>query len=81
MPFPMFRRFSAVPSRGAPFDTVDQLCDWLIEDHGLAVVPGSAFGDDACIRIYFAASETDIGKGLERLASALTGKPPLNLET
>ena len=64
-----------------PLDTVDQLCDWLIEDHGLAVVPGSAFGDDACIRISFAASETDIGKGLERLASALTGKPPLNLET
>ena len=66
---------------GRPIDTVDQLCDWLIEDHGLAVVPGSAFGDDACIRISFAASETDIGKGLERLASALTGKPPLNLET
>jgi aspartate aminotransferase len=52
-------------------ETVQQLCDWLIEDHGLAVVPGSAFGDSACIRISFAASETDLEKGLARLASAL----------
>jgi aspartate aminotransferase len=50
--------------------TVDALCDWLLDMHGLAVVPGSAFGDDRCIRISFAAGEADLKEGLGRLAQA-----------
>lgn len=53
--------------------TVDALCDWLLDMHGLAVVPGSAFGDDRCIRISFAAGEADLKKGLGRLAQAFGG--------
>ena len=47
--------------------TVDELCDWLLETHGVTTVPGSAFGDHHCIRLSFAASERDIATGLERL--------------
>jgi aspartate aminotransferase len=50
--------------------TVDGLCDWLLDTHGLAVVPGSAFGDDRCIRISFAAGEADLKEGMRRLAQA-----------
>lgn len=50
--------------------TVDALCDWLLDIHGLAVVPGTAFGDDRCIRISFAAAEADLKEGLRRLAQA-----------
>ena len=50
--------------------TVDALCDWLLDIHGLAVVPGTAFGDDRCIRISFAAAEADLKEGLHRLAQA-----------
>jgi aspartate/methionine/tyrosine aminotransferase len=50
--------------------TVDALCDWLLDVHGVAVVPGTAFGDDRCIRISFAAGEADLKKGLHRLARA-----------
>jgi aspartate aminotransferase len=53
--------------------TVDALCDWLLDTHGLAVVPGSAFGDDRCIRISFAAGEADLKEGLGRLAQAFGG--------
>jgi aspartate aminotransferase len=50
---------------------VEHLCDWLLEKHGLALVPGSAFGDKRCTRLSFAASEADLAKGLARLAVAL----------
>lgn len=53
-------------------DTVDQLCDWLLDEHGLASVPGSAFGDGNCLRLSFASSEADIAKGVQRLGKALS---------
>ncbi len=52
-------------------DTAERLCDWLLEDHGVATVPGSAFGAPGSIRLSFAASEADIEKALARLAGAL----------
>ena len=52
---------------GPRMASVDQLCDWLVEQHGVATVPGSAFGDPACIRLSFATSEDVIAAGLERL--------------
>ena len=50
--------------------TTDQLCDWLLEEHGVATVPGSAFGAPGSIRLSFAASEADIEKALGRLREA-----------
>ena len=52
-------------------DTTDQLCDWLLEHHGVATVPGTAFGAPESVRLSFAASEADIGKAMERLTAAL----------
>ncbi len=43
------------------------LCGRLLEEVGLAVVPGAAFGDDRCIRLSCAASPATIDDGLERL--------------
>ena len=51
-------------------DSVDTLCDWLVEHHGVATVPGTAFGDGACIRLSFATGEAEIEKALARLAAA-----------
>ena len=47
------------------------LCNRLLDEVGLAVVPGIAFGDDRCIRLSCAASEATIDDGLERLARFL----------
>ncbi|MEB3334652.1 MAG: pyridoxal phosphate-dependent aminotransferase [Cyanobacteriota bacterium] len=43
------------------------LCNRLLDEEGLAVVPGVAFGDDRCIRLSCAASQATILDGLERL--------------
>jgi aspartate aminotransferase len=47
-------------------------CNRLLEEQGLAVVPGGAFGDDRCIRLSCAASEATIEDGLARLKRFLT---------
>jgi aspartate aminotransferase len=48
------------------------LCNRLLDEVGLAVVPGVAFGDDRCIRLSCAASPATISDGLERLGRFLT---------
>jgi len=47
------------------------LCNRLLDEVGLAVVPGVAFGDDRCIRLSCAASEATIDDGLDRLTRFL----------
>ena len=54
-------------------DTPEALCDWLLESHGVATVPGTAFGATTSIRLSFAASEDDLEKALSRLSKALNG--------
>jgi aspartate aminotransferase len=51
--------------------SVDDLSDWLLAEHLVSTVPGTAFGNDRCIRLSFAASGGDLAKGLDRLAAAL----------
>ena len=52
-------------------DTTDQLCDWLLEQHGVATVPGIAFGAPGSIRLSFACSEAEIAKAMERMQKGL----------
>jgi aspartate aminotransferase len=49
----------------------DALCDYLLEQHGVSLVPGSAFGAKSSIRLSFAASDTDLAKAMERIAAGL----------
>lgn len=51
--------------------TSEELCDYLLEELGVALVPGSAFGAAGSIRLSFAASEADIKKALSRIAQGL----------
>lgn len=44
----------------------------LLEEEKVAVVPGIAFGDDACVRLSYACSDEVIAKGLERMARFCT---------
>ena len=50
----------------------DELCDWLLEEHGVATVPGSAFGAPHSIRLSFATGEKEIEKALLRLRQGLS---------
>jgi aspartate aminotransferase len=52
-------------------DTTDALCDWLLGEHGVATVPGTAFGAPGSIRLSFACSEVEIAKAVSRMQKAL----------
>jgi aspartate aminotransferase len=47
------------------------LCEYLIEDAKVAVVPGSAFYAPGFIRLSYATSQANIEKGVARIAEAL----------
>ena len=48
------------------------LSEYLLNDAGVAVVPGSAFGADGYIRLSFATSNANLENALSRMAKALT---------
>jgi histidinol-phosphate/aromatic aminotransferase/cobyric acid decarboxylase-like protein len=50
-------------------DTTDALCDWLLEQHGVATVPGTAFGAPGTIRLSVACSETEIAKAMQMVGA------------
>ena len=47
------------------------LCDWLLEKHYIAFVPGEVFGKDGFLRCSYALSDEDIEEGLTRFKDAL----------
>ncbi|HDZ37261.1 MAG TPA: pyridoxal phosphate-dependent aminotransferase [Marinobacter sp.] len=51
-------------------DDDQQFGDWLLEELGIAMVPGSAFNAPGHMRLSFAASDDTLRKGLERLQKA-----------
>ena len=47
------------------------VCSWILQEAGVAMVPGSAFGDDRFARISFATSDNLLEEAIERLSSLL----------
>ena len=45
-----------------------RLAEILLEEFGVATVPGSAFGRAGYLRLSFATSEADIRRAMERIA-------------
>lgn len=58
-------------SGGEKMDTSTDLCLYLLETHGLAAVPGDAFGEPNGIRLSYAASMEDLKEGIDRLKKGL----------
>lgn len=50
-------------------------CAKVLEETGVACVPGSAFGDDRFVRISYATSDERLEEAIRRLASRLVTKP------
>lgn len=65
--------FYAFPNVQAFGRTVEELADYLLEEAGVAVLPGTAFGPcgEGYLRLSYANSSENIQKGLERMARAL----------
>ena len=58
-------------SRGEKVATSVRLSELLLEEFGVAVVPGSAFGREGYLRLSFATSEAVIRKAVERIGRAI----------
>lgn len=56
---------------GGEISTSAALCEYVLDKHHLALVPGEAFGAPGCVRFSFATSRETIAKGAERFANAL----------
>jgi aspartate aminotransferase len=56
---------------GVRIRSAEDICLSLLEDRGIALVPGNAFGEDNAIRLSFAASEEDIREGVKRIKQGL----------
>ena len=70
--FPDVSSFLGRKAGNHVINTTSELCDWLLDVHGVATVPGSAFGTEQSLRLSFAASEADIEKALSRLAKGFS---------
>ncbi len=73
--FYVFPNVSAYYGKKTPDGTViengDQLCTYILETAYVALVAGSAFGDEDCIRISYAASDQEIIESCKRIKEAL----------
>lgn len=58
---------------GTRFGSDEELASWILEETGVATVPGTAFAAPGHIRISFAASEAQLREALQRIRRALEG--------
>jgi aspartate aminotransferase len=64
-------RFGAAAPAGGTIRGSDDMAEYLLSSARVAVVPGSAFGDDRSVRISFATDDVRLRAGLERIGEAL----------
>lgn len=70
--FPDVSSYFGKTLKGKTIANASDFALYLLEEAHVATVTGEAFGNDNCIRISYAASETDIRKAIERITVALT---------
>ena len=66
--FYFFINVSAIPNGGDDAGTV--FAAHMLEEHGVAIVPGAAFGTPGWVRLSYAAAEADVLEAMRRLVSA-----------
>jgi len=64
--FPSVSTYYHLRYKGETIEGSMDLCRLLLEHEKLALVPGVAFGDDACVRFSYAASMPQITEALDR---------------
>jgi aspartate aminotransferase len=58
--------------RGRTVTTTVELCEVLLDEAKVAVVPGEAFGTPGYVRLSFALGDDDLGEGCRRIADLLS---------
>ncbi|HET8803594.1 MAG TPA: pyridoxal phosphate-dependent aminotransferase [Aequorivita sp.] len=70
--FPDISFFFGKTLRGKNINTASDFSLYLLEEAKVATVTGEAFGDANCIRISYAASESDIKEAMQRIKNSLS---------
>ena len=68
--FYLFADMSCYFAKGGIADSSD-LCTYFLEKAGVALVPGSAFGDDACVRFSYAVADEVLEQALLSMEKVL----------
>jgi aspartate/methionine/tyrosine aminotransferase len=74
--FYCFPNFEGVLNRmigGVAVKDTLTLCEVLLDQAKVAIVPGEAFGAPGYARLSFALGDDDLGEGVERIATLLGG--------
>ena len=71
--FPDISEYIGRSLKGQMINSAGDFALFLLEHAGVATVTGEAFGDPDCIRISYAASESDIKEAMKRIKDALAG--------
>ncbi|MCX7991653.1 MAG: aminotransferase class I/II-fold pyridoxal phosphate-dependent enzyme, partial [Proteobacteria bacterium] len=69
--FPDFSCFVGKKANGIKIQNTIKLCEYLLEEAKIGIVPGEAFGAPGYVRFSFATSEENIIEGIRRLKEAL----------
>jgi aspartate aminotransferase len=70
--FPDISHYFGKTLRGKNINTASDFSLYLLEEAKVATVTGEAFGGPNCIRMSYAASETDIKEAMKRIKEALS---------
>jgi aspartate aminotransferase len=69
--FPRFAEYYGAQYDGKVISNSTDICEYLIKYHGVAIVPGGAFGMDEHVRLSFATSMENLDKALNRIETGL----------
>ncbi|HUH08712.1 MAG TPA: pyridoxal phosphate-dependent aminotransferase [Egibacteraceae bacterium] len=72
--FPSFARLMGREIGGRTVHSSLELCEVLLEQARVALVPGEAFGAPGCARLSYALADAELQEGLERIAAALSSQ-------
>ena len=70
--FPDVSAYYGRSYRGTVIDGSVALCEYMLNENHIALVPGAPFGSDAHVRISYAASMEEIEKAMDKFESGLT---------
>ncbi|GAA3510015.1 aspartate/methionine/tyrosine aminotransferase [Streptosporangium album] len=72
--FPSVRRLLAGKILGQSFANTVQLATFILDEAGVALLPGEAFGAPGCLRLSYALDDQSLHTGLERLQRILSAQ-------
>ena len=70
--FPNVSAYYGKSVDGRLIDGSSAMADYLLDEVSVAAVPGSAFGEDACLRLSYAVSLTDVKRGVQLMTQAFS---------